>query len=52
VANRFIFFKLGVVIFDGGQEALAKTSVPEVLAFLNDLNFDLKASMDFQKQEA
>jgi phospholipid/cholesterol/gamma-HCH transport system ATP-binding protein len=52
VANRFIFFKHGVVIFDGGEEALAKTSVPEVLAFLNDLNFDLKASTDFQKQEA
>jgi hypothetical protein len=52
VADRFIFFKHGVVVFDGNEEALLKTSVPEVLAFLSDLNFDLKASTDFQKQEA
>ena len=52
VADRFIFFKRGVVIFDGNEEDLLKTSVPEVLAFLSDLNFDLKSSTDFQKQEA
>jgi len=26
--------------------------VPEVVAFLNDLNFDVNASVDCQKQEA
>jgi phospholipid/cholesterol/gamma-HCH transport system ATP-binding protein len=52
VANRFIFFKQGVVIFDGKGDTLTTTSVPEVLAFLSDLNFDMNASVDRQKQEA
>ena len=52
VANRYIFFKQGIVIFDGNGEALIKTPVPEVVAFLNDLNFDVNASVDCQKQEA
>ncbi len=42
VADRFIFFKRGVVIFDGNEEHLMKTTVPEVMAFLSDLNFGLK----------
>jgi phospholipid/cholesterol/gamma-HCH transport system ATP-binding protein len=52
VATRFIFLKMGLVIFDGTREALISTSVPEVIAFLNDLNFDVNASVDGQKQEA
>ena len=51
VSDRFIFFKRGVVIFDGNEDNLIKTAVPEVLAFLSDLNFDLKSSMNFQRQE-
>jgi phospholipid/cholesterol/gamma-HCH transport system ATP-binding protein len=51
VATRFIYLKMGVVIFDGTREALTSTSVPEVIAFLNDLNFDVNASVDGQKQE-
>jgi phospholipid/cholesterol/gamma-HCH transport system ATP-binding protein len=52
VATRFIFLKMGVVIFDGTRKALTSTSVPEVIAFLNDLNFDVNASVDGRKQEA
>jgi len=51
VADRFIFFKNGVVIFDGNEEDLIKTLVPEVLVFMSDLNFDFKSSMDVEKQE-
>jgi phospholipid/cholesterol/gamma-HCH transport system ATP-binding protein len=52
VANRFIFFKDGVVIFDGSKEDLFTTTVPEVLAFMSDLNFSLKSSAGLQSQEA
>jgi len=52
VATRFIFLKMGVVLFDGTRKTLISTSVPEVIAFLNDLNFDVNASVDGRKQEA
>ena len=52
VATRFIFLKMGVVLFDGTRKTLISTSVPEVIAFLNDLNYDVNASVDGRKQEA
>ena len=44
VANRFLFLQEGSIIFDGSKEALINASVPEVKAFLCELNFHLDSS--------
>jgi phospholipid/cholesterol/gamma-HCH transport system ATP-binding protein len=37
VANRFLFLKNGVIIFDGNKEELMHTPVPEIQTFLSEL---------------
>jgi phospholipid/cholesterol/gamma-HCH transport system ATP-binding protein len=41
VADRFIFFQHGTIIFDGDEKQLLRTTVPEVVLFLKELNFDV-----------
>ncbi len=41
VANRFLFLKDGKILLDGSQRDLIGTSIPEVKAFLSELNFHL-----------
>jgi len=38
VSNRFMFLKEGMIIFDGDKEGLLTTSVPEIQAFMGELN--------------
>jgi ABC-type transporter Mla maintaining outer membrane lipid asymmetry ATPase subunit MlaF len=38
VADRFIFLKDGMIIFDGEKEKLIHSPVPEIQTFIQELN--------------
>ena len=42
VADRFMFLKEGIIIFDGNKEQFSRTTLPELQIFLSELNFVLK----------
>jgi phospholipid/cholesterol/gamma-HCH transport system ATP-binding protein len=42
VADRFMFLKEGIMIFDGKKEQFIHTTLPELQVFLSELNFVLK----------
>jgi ABC-type transporter Mla maintaining outer membrane lipid asymmetry ATPase subunit MlaF len=42
VADRFMFLKEGIIIFDGNKEQFSHTTLPELQVFLSELNFVLK----------
>ena len=42
VADRFMFLKEGIIIFDGNKEQFSRTTLPELQVFLSELNFVLK----------
>lgn len=42
VADRFMFLKEGIIIFDGNKEQFSHTTLPELQVFLTELNFVLK----------
>lgn len=42
VADRFMFLKEGIMIFDGKKEQFIHTTLPELRVFLSELNFVLK----------
>jgi phospholipid/cholesterol/gamma-HCH transport system ATP-binding protein len=42
VADRFMFLKEGIIIFDGKKEQFSHTTLPELQVFLSELNFVLK----------
>ena len=42
VADRFMFLKEGIIIFDGKKEQFIHTTLPELQVFLSELNFVLK----------
>jgi phospholipid/cholesterol/gamma-HCH transport system ATP-binding protein len=44
VANRFLFLKGGEILLDGAKNELINTAIPEVKAFLSELNFHLDSS--------
>ena len=44
VANRFLFLHGGAVLLDGSKDELIHTTIPEVEAFLCELNFHLNTS--------
>jgi phospholipid/cholesterol/gamma-HCH transport system ATP-binding protein len=47
VANRFLFLQEGSIIFDGSKSELVHTPIPEIKAFLRELNFHLDSSLAF-----
>jgi phospholipid/cholesterol/gamma-HCH transport system ATP-binding protein len=42
VADRYIFLKEGIMIFDGDEEELVRTTIPQVQLFMSELNLGLK----------
>lgn len=42
VADRFMFLKEGIIIFDGNKEQFSHTTLPGLQVFLSELNFVLK----------
>jgi len=44
VANRFIFLKDGVILFDGGKEPLLRSTISDLRAFMSELTFDARSS--------
>jgi phospholipid/cholesterol/gamma-HCH transport system ATP-binding protein len=42
VADRFMFLKEGIIIFDGNKEQFSRTTLPELQVFLSESNFVLK----------
>ena len=42
VADRFMFLKEGIIIFDGKKEQFSRTTLPELQVFLSESNFVLK----------
>ena len=42
VADRFMFLKEGIIIFDGNKEQFSHTTLPELQVFLSELNLVLK----------
>ncbi len=42
VADRFMFLKEGIIIFDGNKEQFSHTTLPELQVFLSESNFVLK----------
>jgi phospholipid/cholesterol/gamma-HCH transport system ATP-binding protein len=42
VADRYIFLKEGIVIFNGDEEELVRTTIPQVQLFMSELNLGLK----------
>ena len=52
VAERFIFFKSGGVIFDGNKKALVGSTLPEVFAFNSEFHSGLESPAGVQKEEA
>jgi ABC-type transporter Mla maintaining outer membrane lipid asymmetry ATPase subunit MlaF len=38
IADRFIFLKGGMIIFDGEREKLLHAPVPEIQTFIQELN--------------
>ena len=44
VAERFIFLKDGLILLDGSKDILLHTRLPEVKAFLSELDFHLDSS--------
>lgn len=40
LAKRFMFLKGGKIIFDGDQETLLESTIPEIQIFLRELNID------------
>jgi phospholipid/cholesterol/gamma-HCH transport system ATP-binding protein len=42
VADRFMFLKEGIIIFDGNKEQFSRTTLPELKVFLSESNFVLK----------
>jgi phospholipid/cholesterol/gamma-HCH transport system ATP-binding protein len=51
VANRFLFLQEGSIIFDGSKNELIHTPIPEINAFLCELNFHLDSSFGFDGLE-
>ena len=51
VANRFLFLQEGSIIFDGSKNELIHTPIPEINAFLCELNFHLDSSFAFDGLE-
>ena len=43
VAGRFLFLKHGTILLDGSKDDLIGTTIPEVKAFLSELNFHLES---------
>ena len=43
VAGRFLFLKHGTILLDGSKDDLIGTAIPEVKAFLCELNFHLES---------
>jgi ABC-type transporter Mla maintaining outer membrane lipid asymmetry ATPase subunit MlaF len=39
VAERFMFLKDDITIFDGSKEELADTTIPEIQSFIEELRF-------------
>jgi phospholipid/cholesterol/gamma-HCH transport system ATP-binding protein len=42
VADRFMFLKEGIIIFNGNKEQFSRTTLPELQVFLSESNFVLK----------
>lgn len=41
VADRFIFLKNGQIVFDGDRGELAKSKIPDIVIFMNELHYNI-----------
>jgi phospholipid/cholesterol/gamma-HCH transport system ATP-binding protein len=44
IAERFIFLKDGIILFDGDKEELVHSTVPDIQIYLNEVSFSGKAN--------
>jgi len=44
IAERFMFLKDGIILFDGDKEELVHSTVPEIQIYLNEVSFSSKAN--------
>lgn len=44
IAERFMFLKDGIILFDGDKEELVHSTVPEIQIYLNEVSFSGKAN--------